>query len=99
MYSYFYHYFRFSDDVFSQKSQHQEADTFSSASECLDEELIPDDFGGNKRSLNNLSSPKKRSKAELLLSPSHRQITPSNDAFSEDLIKNQGSQVKCFDIS
>uniref|UniRef100_A0A1B0GCZ9 Pericentrin/AKAP-450 centrosomal targeting domain-containing protein n=1 Tax=Glossina morsitans morsitans TaxID=37546 RepID=A0A1B0GCZ9_GLOMM len=84
---------QFSDDVFSQKSQHQEADTFSSASECLDEELIPDDFGGNKRSLNNLSSPKKRSKAELLLSPSHRQITPSNDAFSEDLIKNQGSQL------
>uniref|UniRef100_A0A1A9US20 Uncharacterized protein n=1 Tax=Glossina austeni TaxID=7395 RepID=A0A1A9US20_GLOAU len=84
---------QFSDDVFSQKSQHQEADTFSSASECLDEELIPDDFGGNKRSLNNLSSPKKRSKAELLLSPSHRQITPSNDAFGEDLIKNQGSQL------
>uniref|UniRef100_A0A1B0AJB8 Pericentrin n=1 Tax=Glossina pallidipes TaxID=7398 RepID=A0A1B0AJB8_GLOPL len=84
---------QFSDDVFSQKSQHQEADTFSSASECLDEELIPDDFGGNKISLNNLSSPKKRSKAELLLSPSHRQITPSNDAFSEDLIKNQGSQL------
>ncbi|XP_037890301.1 protein MLP1 isoform X5 [Glossina fuscipes] len=84
---------QFSDDVFSQKSQHQEADTFSSASECLDEELISDDFGGNKRSLNNLSSPKKRSKAELLLSPSHRQITPSNDAFGEDLIKNQGSQL------
>uniref|UniRef100_A0A1A9WE88 Pericentrin/AKAP-450 centrosomal targeting domain-containing protein n=1 Tax=Glossina brevipalpis TaxID=37001 RepID=A0A1A9WE88_9MUSC len=84
---------QFSDDVFSQKSQRQGADTLSSASECSDQELIPDDFVENKKSLNNLSSPKKRSKAELLLSPSHRQITPSNDAFGEDLIKNQGSQL------
>ena len=38
------------------------------------------------------SSPRKRSKAELLLSPSHRQMTPGNDT-TEDVATNQGSEV------
>lgn len=85
--------FRFSDDVFSQKSQR--ADMFSSsASECSDQEQLPEDFKITLPCKSKESSPRKRSKAELLLSPSHRQMTPGNDTFNEDLATNQGAQVR-----
>jgi len=57
---------QFSDDVFSHKSQHLGGD---SSSECSEIEQLPEEVKE--------PSPRKRKRAELLLSPSHRQITPS----------------------
>ncbi|XP_037934627.1 golgin subfamily A member 4 isoform X5 [Teleopsis dalmanni] len=74
---------QFSDDVFSQKSQLHGSD--SSSSECSDHEQMPEDIvpiSANIRAIE--KSPKKRTRAELLLSPSHRQMTPSTDALFED---------------
>ncbi|XP_032599457.1 nuclear mitotic apparatus protein 1 isoform X3 [Drosophila grimshawi] len=59
---------QFSDDVFSHKSQHVSGDT---SSECSEVEQLPDELASKE------SSPRKRKRAELLLSPSHREITPS----------------------
>ncbi|XP_065360074.1 thyroid receptor-interacting protein 11 isoform X6 [Calliphora vicina] len=83
---------QYSDDVFSQKSQRHGL-TSSSASECSDQEQLPDDFKIVTPCKSKESSPRKRSKAELLLSPSHRQMTPGNDTFNEDLAPNQGTQL------
>lgn len=68
----------------------------SSASECSDQEQLPDDFKIHIPSKSKESSPRKRSKAELLLSPSHRQMTPGNDGFNEDPNTTPGSQVSFF---
>ncbi|XP_030571697.1 golgin subfamily A member 4 isoform X2 [Drosophila novamexicana] len=59
---------QFSDDVFSHKSQHLAGD---SSSECSEVEQLPEEAASKE------PSPRKRKRAELLLSPSHRQITPS----------------------
>ncbi|KAM8709389.1 hypothetical protein ACLKA7_016230 [Drosophila subpalustris] len=59
---------QFSDDVFSHKSQHLGGD---SSSECSEIEQLPEEVASKE------PSPRKRKRAELLLSPSHRQITPS----------------------
>lgn len=70
--------------------------TSSSASECSDqEEQLPDDFKLIMPTKSKESSPRKRSKAELLLSPSHRQMTPGNDT-TDDNNTNQGSEVSSF---
>lgn len=68
----------------------------SSASECSDQEQLPEDFKIHIPSKSKESSPRKRSKAELLLSPSHRQMTPGNDGFNEDSNTTQGSQVSLY---
>ncbi|XP_068142656.1 golgin subfamily A member 4 isoform X2 [Drosophila tropicalis] len=60
---------QFSDDVFSHKSQHLAGD---SSSECSEAEQLPEEGATASRE----TSPRKRKRAELLLSPSHRQITP-----------------------
>ncbi|XP_062136623.1 golgin subfamily A member 4 isoform X8 [Drosophila sulfurigaster albostrigata] len=59
---------QFSDDVFSHKSQHLGGD---SSSECSEVEQLPEEVASKE------PSPRKRKRAELLLSPSHRQLTPS----------------------
>lgn len=59
---------QFSDDVFSHKSQHLGTD---SSSECSELDPLPEEKSPKE------PSPRKRKRAELLLSPSHRQITPS----------------------
>ncbi|XP_060659558.1 golgin subfamily A member 4 isoform X6 [Drosophila nasuta] len=59
---------QFSDDVFSHKSQHLGGD---SSSECSEVEQLPEGVASKE------PSPRKRKRAELLLSPSHRQLTPS----------------------
>ncbi|XP_012159828.1 pericentrin isoform X3 [Ceratitis capitata] len=75
---------QFSDDVFSQKSQHRTEDT--SSSESSDNEQLPEDAAPVSTATRSKdSSPRKRTRAELLLSPSHRQITPITDAFNEDV--------------
>lgn len=58
--------------MFSQKSQHLSADT---SSEGSDQENILEEVITRSKE----TSPRKRSRAELLLSPSHRQMTPSSD--------------------
>lgn len=60
---------QFSDDVFSHKSQRLGGD---SSSECSEVDPLPEEISPLKE-----PSPRKRKRAELLLSPSHRQITPS----------------------
>ncbi|XP_064545024.1 nuclear mitotic apparatus protein 1 isoform X4 [Drosophila montana] len=60
---------QFSDDVFSHKSQHLAGG--DSSSECSEAEQLPEEAASKE------PSPRKRKRAELLLSPSHRQITPS----------------------
>lgn len=59
---------QFSDEVFSHKSQHLGGD---SSSECSEVDQLPEETPSKD------ASPRKRKRAELLLSPSHRQITPS----------------------
>ncbi|XP_011188348.1 A-kinase anchor protein 9 isoform X3 [Zeugodacus cucurbitae] len=74
---------QFSDDVFSQKSQHHPGDT--SSSEGSDQEQLPEDRAAAANLAKKEISPRKRARAALLLSPSHRQITPITDAFNEDV--------------
>ncbi|XP_050334849.1 centromere-associated protein E isoform X9 [Bactrocera neohumeralis] len=75
---------QFSDDVFSQKSQHHPGDT--SSSEGSDQEQLPEDrAAAATQSRSKEISPRKRARAALLLSPSHRQITPISDAFNGDV--------------
>ncbi|KAH8264996.1 hypothetical protein KR038_011892 [Drosophila bunnanda] len=66
---------QFSDDVFSHKSQHLASDSSSECSEMdqlvEDEVVITASAAASKE-----PSPRKRKRAELLLSPSHRQMTP-----------------------
>ncbi|XP_039487485.1 pericentrin isoform X3 [Drosophila santomea] len=62
---------QFSDDVFSHKSQHQGGD---SSSECSEADQLPEEAVAAVSSKE--PSPRKRKRAELLLSPSHRQMTP-----------------------
>ncbi|XP_043649970.1 pericentrin isoform X1 [Drosophila teissieri] len=62
---------QFSDDVFSHKSQHQAGD---SSSECSEADQLPEEAAAAVSSKE--PSPRKRKRAELLLSPSHRQMTP-----------------------
>nr|XP_036671686.1 pericentrin isoform X2 [Drosophila suzukii] len=62
---------QFSDDVFSHKSQHQGGD---SSSECSEVDQLPEESASALASKE--PSPRKRKRAELLLSPSHRQMTP-----------------------
>ncbi|XP_033161766.1 pericentrin isoform X6 [Drosophila mauritiana] len=62
---------QFSDDVFSHKSQHQTGD---SSSECSEVDQLPEEGAAAVSSKE--PSPRKRKRAELLLSPSHRQMTP-----------------------
>jgi len=62
---------QFSDDVFSHKSQHQAGD---SSSECSEVDQLPEESASALASKE--PSPRKRKRAELLLSPSHRQMTP-----------------------
>ncbi|XP_037719319.1 nuclear mitotic apparatus protein 1 isoform X9 [Drosophila subpulchrella] len=62
---------QFSDDVFSHKSQHQAGD---SSSECSEVDQLPEESASAVASKE--PSPRKRKRAELLLSPSHRQMTP-----------------------
>ncbi|XP_046808670.1 golgin subfamily B member 1 isoform X2 [Lucilia cuprina] len=84
---------QYSDDVFSQKSQRHGMSS-SSASDCSDQEQLPDDFKIVIPGKSKESSPRKRSKAELLLSPSHRQMTPGSDNYNDDVLNtNQGTQL------
>uniref|UniRef100_A0A0K8V8Y3 Pericentrin n=1 Tax=Bactrocera latifrons TaxID=174628 RepID=A0A0K8V8Y3_BACLA len=87
---------QFSDDVFSQKSQHHPGDT--SSSESSDQEQLPEDrAAGATQSRSKEISPRKRARAALLLSPSHRQITPISDAFNGDVSStNEISELKYF---
>ncbi|XP_017040319.1 pericentrin isoform X6 [Drosophila ficusphila] len=62
---------QFSDDVFSHKSQHLAGD---SSSECSEVDQLPEESAVAASSKE--PSPRKRKRAELLLSPSHRQMTP-----------------------
>ncbi|XP_017112490.1 pericentrin isoform X7 [Drosophila elegans] len=62
---------QFSDDVFSHKSQHLAGD---SSSECSEMDQLPDELATAASSKE--PSPRKRKRAVLLLSPSHRQMTP-----------------------
>ncbi|KQS43981.1 pericentrin isoform X4 [Drosophila erecta] len=62
---------QFSDDVFSHKSQHLAGD---SSSECSEADQLPEEAAAAASSKE--PSPRKRKRAELLLSPSHRQMTP-----------------------
>ncbi|XP_030386056.1 pericentrin [Scaptodrosophila lebanonensis] len=62
---------QFSDDVFSHKSQILGGD---SSSECSEAEQMPEEVASIVPVKE--TSPRKRKRAELLLSPSHRQMTP-----------------------
>ncbi|XP_036325594.1 golgin subfamily A member 4 isoform X3 [Rhagoletis pomonella] len=74
---------QFSDDVFSQKSQHYTGDT--SSSEGSDQEQMPEEvvLPSTSTQRSKEASPRKKKRAELLLSPSHRQIIPA-DTSNED---------------
>lgn len=63
---------QFSDDVFSHKSQHLGGD---SSSECSEVDQMPEEMVAPALSSKE-PSPRKRKRAELLLSPSHLQMTP-----------------------
>ncbi|XP_075162394.1 pericentrin-like protein isoform X6 [Haematobia irritans] len=80
---------QFSDDVFSQKSQRQGM----SSSESSDQEQLSLDYKSPSLPRSKETSPRKRYRAELLLSPSHRQMTPGNDAYNEESHTNEGSQL------
>ncbi|XP_055905923.1 A-kinase anchor protein 9 isoform X3 [Eupeodes corollae] len=60
---------QYSDEVFSQKSQRHDC----SSSEASDQEMMPEEIATRSKE----SSPRKKTKAELLSSPSHRQLTPN----------------------
>nr|XP_036226737.1 golgin subfamily A member 4 isoform X3 [Bactrocera oleae] len=87
---------QFSDDVFSQKSQHHPGDT--SSSEGSDQDQLPEDRAtGTSQIRSKEISPRKRARAVLLLSPSHRQITPISDAFNEDVNSTKEiTELKAF---
>ncbi|XP_053954601.1 pericentrin isoform X2 [Anastrepha ludens] len=87
---------QFSDDVFSQKSQHHTGDT--SSSEGSDPEPMPEEIAPvPTTSRSKEPSPRKRTRAALLLSPSHRQITPFTDTFNEDANGSvEATELKAF---
>ncbi|KAH8379772.1 hypothetical protein KR009_007140, partial [Drosophila setifemur] len=64
---------QFSDDVFSHKSQHNAGD---SSSECSELDQLPEELVAVVAASSKEPSPRKKKRAELLLSPSHRQMTP-----------------------
>ncbi|XP_023178118.2 pericentrin isoform X3 [Drosophila hydei] len=80
---------QFSDDVISHRSQHQAGD---SSSECSEVDQLPDEMASKD------SSPRKRKRAELLLSPSHRQITPSgiDSKETKENISQEMADLKIF---
>ncbi|EDW19719.2 pericentrin isoform X2 [Drosophila mojavensis] len=80
---------QFSDEVFSHKSQHLGGD---SSSECSEVDQLPEETASKD------SSPRKRKRAELLLSPSHRQITPSglDPKEPKDNVSQQVADIKIF---
>ncbi|XP_073837284.1 pericentrin-like protein isoform X4 [Musca autumnalis] len=80
---------QFSDDVFSQKSQRQSL----SSPESSDQEQLSLDYKSPSLPRSKEASPRKRYRAELLLSPSHRQMTPGNDGANEEPIAHEGSQL------
>ncbi|XP_061388660.1 A-kinase anchor protein 9, partial [Musca vetustissima] len=80
---------QFSDDVFSQKSQRQGL----SSPESSDQEQLSLDYKSPSLPRSKETSPRKRYRAELLLSPSHRQMTPGNDGVAEEVTANEGSQL------
>ncbi|XP_039230322.1 pericentrin isoform X7 [Drosophila yakuba] len=76
---------QFSDDVFSHKSQHQAGD---SSSECSEADQLPEEAAAAVSSKE--PSPRKRKRAELLLSPSHRQMTPCGlDSLGENTAQTE----------
>ncbi|KAH8364419.1 hypothetical protein KR084_006832 [Drosophila pseudotakahashii] len=84
---------QFSDDVFSHKSQHQAGD---SSSECSEMDQLPEEAAAAMSSKE--PSPRKRKRAELLLSPSHRQMTPCGlDSLGETT--GQAGKDNSVDIS
>ncbi|XP_070071751.1 rootletin isoform X2 [Drosophila takahashii] len=84
---------QFSDDVFSHKSQHQAGD---SSSECSEMDQLPEEAAAAVSSKE--PSPRKRKRAELLLSPSHRQMTPCGlDSLGETT--GQAGKDNSVDIS
>ncbi|XP_016965608.1 pericentrin isoform X3 [Drosophila biarmipes] len=84
---------QFSDDVFSHKSQHQAGD---SSSECSEVDQLPEESASAVASKE--PSPRKRKRAELLLSPSHRQMTPCGlDSLGETT--GQAGKDNSVDIS
>ncbi|XP_067648426.1 centrosome-associated protein CEP250 isoform X3 [Eurosta solidaginis] len=81
---------QFSDDVFSHKSQNHTGDT--SSSEGSDQEQMPEEIApASSVTRCKDTSPRKRTRAELLLSPSHRQITPFADVFNEN--ENKSTEI------
>ncbi|XP_020798143.1 A-kinase anchor protein 9 isoform X8 [Drosophila serrata] len=66
---------QFSDDVFSHKSQHLASDSSSECSE-MDQMVEDEVVTAAPATSSKEPSPRKRKRAELLLSPSHRQMTP-----------------------
>ncbi|XP_032574331.1 pericentrin isoform X7 [Drosophila sechellia] len=80
---------QFSDDVFSHKSQHQTGD---SSSECSEVDQLPEEGAAAVSSKE--PSPRKRKRAELLLSPSHRQMTPCGlDSLGENTGKTENDNT------
>ncbi|XP_067648437.1 uncharacterized protein Plp isoform X13 [Eurosta solidaginis] len=86
---------QFSDDVFSHKSQNHTGDT--SSSEGSDQEQMPEEIApASSVTRCKDTSPRKRTRAELLLSPSHRQITPFADVFNENENSTEIAELKTF---
>ncbi|KAH8270273.1 hypothetical protein KR018_006450, partial [Drosophila ironensis] len=92
---------QFSDDVFSHKSQHLAGD---SSSECSEVEQLPDEVvvaaaaaaSGSPKE----PSPRKRKRAELLLSPSHRQMTPCGlDSLGEATHPEKAVKDKSLEVA
>ncbi|KAH8293832.1 hypothetical protein KR054_005092 [Drosophila jambulina] len=90
---------QFSDDVFSHKSQHLASDSSSECSEvdqlAEDEVMVAAPAVSSKE-----PSPRKRKRAELLLSPSHRQMTPCGlDSLGADNTAEAKDVSLTFDIT
>ncbi|XP_033149659.1 rootletin isoform X7 [Drosophila busckii] len=79
---------QYSDEIFSHKSQQLGGD---SSSECSEAEQLPLELPSKD------STPRKRKRAELLLSPSHRQLTPSGvDASKQCKDELEIAELKIF---
>nr|XP_043065542.1 golgin subfamily A member 4 isoform X8 [Drosophila bipectinata] len=87
---------QFSDDVFSHKSQHLGGD---SSSECSEVDQMPEEMVAPAVSSKE-PSPRKRKRAELLLSPSHRQMTPCGlDSLGETNQADQASRDNTLEVA
>ncbi|XP_014764468.2 golgin subfamily A member 4 isoform X6 [Drosophila ananassae] len=87
---------QFSDDVFSHKSQNLGGD---SSSECSEVDQMPEEMVVPAVSSKE-PSPRKRKRAELLLSPSHRQMTPCGlDSLGETNQKDEAGRDNTLEVA